>query len=897
MDFNAVQKKWQEKWAKEGSFKVKEDSKKEKFYCLEMFPYPSGSLHMGHVRNYSIGDAFARYKRLKGFNVLYPMGYDAFGLPAENAAIKQKADPSKWTKKNIEGIKAQQKMMGLSYDWDREVATCDPEYYKWNQWIFLKLLEKGLAYKRKSFVNWCPNCNTVLANEQVHDGKCWRCSAEVEQKNLEQWFFKITEYAEELLGDIKKLEHWPERVKTMQEHWIGKSEGVELFFDVVDEDGKKIDTISTFTTRPDTVYGITYLVLAVEHPKVLEWTKGTEYEEEVKNFIKEQKKRSVIERTAEGKEKNGVFIGKYFVNPFTGEKCPLWIADYALYEYGTGAVMAVPTHDQRDFEFAKKYNLTLKVVISPTSYELNVEKMSRAYVDEGVLTNSGDFDGTSNRDAISEIGKFAEKNKWGKITTNYKLKDWLISRQRYWGTPIPVVYCDKCGIVPVPEKELPVKLPLDVKFTGTGNPLETSEEFKKCKCYKCGGDARRETDTMDTFVDSSWYFLRYCSPKESKLPFTKDAAQYWMPVDQYIGGIEHACMHLIYARFFTKAIRDLGLLKFDEPFASLLCQGMVIKDGAKMSKSVGNVIDPIEIIKKYGSDTARLFILFAALPEKELEWSDNGVEGSYRFLCRVARLVEDEIEGKHTDLTNKEKRIIGKMHSTIKKVTDYIENFQLSLAIGALMEFTNDIYKYKSGEINKEVYSECCKTLALLISPFTPHLAEEAWEILGEKGFISLQKWPKFDEKKIDKKADALEEMLHNTLSDIKAVQELTKLKAPKKITIIISSEWKYDFFSEMKKQFENSFNIGEIIKGLMKNEKLKKYGKLIANFVPKIVKDPSKLPETVLNQKTETKNFEENKEIFETEFKTKLEILTEDQSKENKAGSAMPGKPAIVLE
>ncbi|MBW2991967.1 leucine--tRNA ligase [Candidatus Woesearchaeota archaeon] len=647
-DFKKIQEKWQKKWEESAIFKSKPDPKSQKYYVLEMFPYPSGYLHMGHVRNYSIGDAFARYKRMQGYNVLYPMGYDAFGLPAENAAIKEKADPKKWTDKNIEGIKTQQKQMGLSYDWDREIATCRSDYYKWNQWIFLKFLEKGLAYKKKSYVNWCPNCNTVLANEQVHDGKCWRCSSEVDHKNLDQWFFKITDYAEELLNDLKKLEHWPERVKIMQEHWIGRSEGVTLKFDVIDEKNKKVDEIETYTTRVDTVYGITYLVLAAEHPKVIEWTKNTKYEKEVKDFIEKVKKQSIIERTAEGKEKNGVFLGLYFTNPFTGDKCPLWVADYALYDYGTGAVMAVPTHDQRDFEFAKKYNLPLKLVINPHDYDIDLNKMTRAFVEDGVMVNSGEFNGMSNYDAMEAIAKLAEQKGWGKRTTNYKLKDWLISRQRYWGTPIPVIYCDKCGIVPVPEDQLPVTLPKDVKFTGAGNPLETSEEFKNTKCPKCKAKAKRETDTMDTFVDSSWYFLRYCSPESNEV-FDKEEVKYWMPVDQYIGGIEHACMHLIYARFFTKALRDLKLLNFDEPFIRLLCQGMVIKDGAKMSKSIGNVVDPGEIINKYGSDTARLFILFTSLPEKELEWSDQGVAGSFRFINRVYSLVEEKPKNRKQD--------------------------------------------------------------------------------------------------------------------------------------------------------------------------------------------------------------------------------------------------------
>ncbi|MBD3249535.1 leucine--tRNA ligase [Candidatus Woesearchaeota archaeon] len=893
-DFRKIQDKWQEKWEKENIFKVKKDSKLPKYYVLEMFPYPSGYLHMGHVRNYSIGDAFARYKRMQGFNVLYPMGYDSFGLPAENAAIKKKADPAEWTKENIEGIKAQQKMMGLSYDWSREIATCDPDYYRWNQWIFLKFLEKGLAYKKKALVNWCPECNTVLANEQVHDGKCWRCSSDVDQRYLEQWFLKITDYAEELLEDIKKLEHWPERVKIMQENWIGRSEGVTLTFDIVDEKGKKVDDIETYTTRVDTVYGITYLVLAAEHPKVKELTKGTDKEKEVNDFVEKVKKQSIIERTAEGKEKNGVFLGKYFINSFTGEKCPLWVADYALYDYGTGAVMAVPTHDQRDFEFAKKYGLPMKIVISPNSYELDAEKMSRAYAEDGVMTNSGDFDGMSNRDAMGAIADLAEENGWGKRTVNYKLKDWLISRQRYWGTPIPVVYCDKCGTVPVPEEELPVVLPKDVEFTGTGNPLETSNSFLSEKCPKCRGNAKRETDTMDTFVDSSWYFLRYCSPDSEKI-IEKDKAKYWMPVDQYIGGIEHACMHLIYARFFTKALRDLGLLKIDEPFTRLLCQGMVIKDGAKMSKSVGNVVDPAKIIDRYGSDTARLFILFAALPEKELDWNDEGVAGCYRFLNRVWSLAEKEpVYSNEKELNTTDKNTIGNMHRTIRKVTNLIEEFKLSLAIGGIMEFVNDLNKYREKEVNKITYNECIKNIALLISPFAPHLAEEIWEKIKGKGFISLAGWPKYDESKIDEKAEAAEKIVGDTAGDINHVLELTKKEKVDKITLFVADEWKYGFFKGLKKEMEDTFNVGKLMKKVM----IKEHGKEISKLVPKIVKDPSKLPEKVLSQEDEIEALKNAKDEFMEEFKAEIiDIVKAEESKEAKARQAMPGKPAIIVE
>ncbi len=893
-DFNVIAKKWQKKWEESKVFQVKKDSKKKKFYCLEMFPYPSGYLHMGHVRNYSIGDCFARYKRMIGFNVLYPMGYDSFGLPAENAAIKKKVDPSEWTDKNIEGIKNQQKMMGLSYDWSRQLATCKPDYYKWNQWIFTKFFEKGLAYKKKSFVNWCPDCNTVLANEQVHEGKCWRCDSVVDQKDLEQWFFKITDYAEELIDDIEKLKEWPDRVKTMQKNWIGKSHGVTLKFDVVDEDGKKIDEIKTFTTRVDTVYGITYLVLAAEHPKCLEWTKGTDKEDEVKKFVSDVKKKSVIERTAEGKEKNGVFLGKYFINPFTGETCPLWTADYALYEYGTGAVMAVPTHDQRDFEFARKYDLPLKIVINSPQYDLDSAKMSRAYVDSGVMINSGDFDGINNSDAKEEIAKLAEKKGWGKKVVNYKLKDWLISRQRYWGTPIPIVYCDKCGAVSVPDNDLPVLLPKDVEFTGTGNPLETSEEFKKCKCPKCGGDARRETDTMDTFVDSSWYFLRFCSNPEDKV-FDKEDVNYFMPVDQYIGGIEHACMHLIYARFFTKALRDLGLLKFDEPFTRLLTQGMVIKDGAKMSKSLGNVVDPKGIIDKFGPDTARVFMLFTALPEKELEWNDDGVGGSFRFLNRIYALIE-EMPNFNSSIDNRDKQMLSKLNKTVKKVTEFIEEIKLSLAIGSVMELVNDIYKYKEKEVNKEVYMECTEKIALMIAPFAPHVAEEMWEKLGKKDMISISSWPTFDENKIDDEAEAAEDTVNKTVNDIRRVLELIKVDKPKSIKLIVSGSWKYKLFELLKAELEKTRDVKALIQICMAEEELKKHGKDIVKIIPAVVKDPAKIPDVMLSVEQEFDNLSRYASDIGEKFGCPVVVEKADESKEAKARNASPSKPAIVV-
>ena len=893
VDFNKIAKKWQKKWEEKGIFKVKEDSKKKKFYCLEMYPYPSSTLHMGHLRNYSLGDALARFKRMNGFDVIYPMGYDAFGLPAENAAIKNNVDPEKWTLDNIDKIKKQQKSLGFSYDWSRQIQSCTEDYYKWNQWIFLKFYEKGLAYKKNAVVNWCNSCGTVLANEQVIDGKCWRCKNDVGEKELEQWFFKITKYADQLLEDLDKLENWPERVKIMQRNWIGKSYGVDVNFKI--KDTKK--TISTFTTRSDTIFGVTALVFAVEHPMVLELIKGTKYEKKVMDFIAKTKKKSMKERISEETEKNGVFIGKYCINPVNNEEVPIYVADYALIEYGTGAVMVVPAHDQRDLEFARKYKLPIKVVITPKQYELKADKMSRAYVEEGILINSSKFDGMGNLDAIEEISKWMEKNNYGKRTVQYKLRDWLISRQRYWGTPIPMVHCSKCGIVPVPYEDLPVKLPKNVKFTGAGNPLETSDKFVNVKCPKCGEKARRETDTMDTFVDSSWYFFRYCSPKFDKAPFDKKAAGYWMPVDQYIGGIEHAILHLLYARFFTKALRDLGLTNVDEPFSRLMTQGMVIKDGAKMSKSIGNVVDPVEITEKYGPDTGRLFILFAAMPEKELDWSDKGVNGAYRFLNRIYNLVNDNIKnislGSYAKdkLDEKDKFILSKMHSTIKNVTDNIENFRYNSSIGNIMEFVNELSKYSG---NKKVFGECVKNLILLLNPFTPHISEELWSKIEGKSFASLQKWPSYDESKIDKQAEALEEVLETTKKDIYSVMELAKIEKPSKIRIFVAEVWKYNFIKKLKKEMEKTRNVGEIMKAFSKD--FGTYMKEISKMVPKLAKDETKLPKVVIDRKKEIEALKGSLDNFKQEFGCDIEII-DGKSDEEKAKQAMPGKVAILIE
>ncbi|MBI3035480.1 leucine--tRNA ligase [Candidatus Woesearchaeota archaeon] len=898
VDFNQIAKKWQNKWEEKQIFKVKEDLKKKKFYCLEMYPYPSERLHMGHLRNYSIGDALARYKRMQGFNVLYPMGYDAFGLPAENAAIKHGIDPEKWTLTNMSTIRQQQKDMGFSYDWSREIASLHENYYKWNQWIFLKFYEKGLAYKKKAAVNWCPSCATVLANEQVIEGKCWRCQNDVTETFLEQWFFKITDYAEELLKDLEKLEHWPERVKTMQRNWIGKSYGVEIFFKIK-ETGK---VIPTFTTRPDTIYSVTFIVIAPEHPLVLELVKGTKYEKEAFGTIKKIKQQTREERTtAEGKDKIGCFLGQHAVNPANGEEVPIYLANFVLMDYGTGIVMA-DAHDQRDFEFAKKYKIPLKFVISPDGKQLDADKAAQAYTEDGILFNSGQFSGMNNRNAIEPISEWMEKEKIGKRTVNYKLRDWLISRQRYWGTPIPIVYCEKCGVVHVPYEQLPVKLPKPDKcrFTGQGNPLETCKEFVEAKCPKCHGKAKRETDTMDTFVDSSWYFMRYCSPQYEKEPFDREIAEYWMPVDQYIGGIEHAILHLLYARFFTKALRDLGLATVDEPFSRLLTQGMVVKDGAKMSKSLGNVVDPAEISGKYGPDTARLFILFAALPEKELDWSDKGVNGSFRFLNKVYNLANDNLHNishKHYDehkLNDKDRYVLSKMHLTIKKVTEHIENFEFSLAIGKIMEFVDVLQKYK--EKSKEVFGDAIKNLSLMVLPFTPHLSEELWHMAKADGFASLQKWPIYDESNIDKRAEAVARLVESTRRDIIEILKLAKIEKPKKIKLLVAGEWKYGFMERLKIEMKKTRNEGEITKSLISSD-LKVYGNEISRLVARLLSDETRIPQVVLNQDIEFHALNDASGSYEDEFKCRVEVIVADKAKEIKAKQALPSKAAILVE
>lgn len=751
-NFTEIEKKWQDVWEKEEAFKTVEDYDKEKYYVLEMFPYPSGKLHMGHVRNYSIGDVIARFKRMKGYNVLHPMGWDSFGLPAENAAIKNDIHPAIWTDSNIAEMHRQLQGLGFSYDWDREVATCKEEYYKWMQWIFIQFYKKGLAYKKDNPVNWCPSCQTVLANEQVVEGCCERCHTPVTKKHLSQWYLKITDYADRLLKDLDNMPGWPDKVKLMQKNWIGRSTGAEVTFEVENFDKK----LQIYTTRPDTLFGVTYMVLAPEHPYVPELTNGTEYEEAVKAYQEECLHKSEIERTSLTKEKTGVFTGAYAINPVNGKKVPIYISDYVMMDYGTGAIMAVPAHDQRDFEFAKKFDLDIIPVVNTEDPEIDINNLESAFVAEGTMINSGKYTGMNNKEAIEQITKDLEEAGLGKAQVNYKLRDWLISRQRYWGCPIPMVYCDDCGWVPEKEENLPIKLPTDVEFTGKGDsPLKTSKTFGETTCPCCGKKAVREYDTMDTFVDSSWYFLRYCDAKNAEKPFDKKKADYWMNVDQYIGGVEHAILHLLYARFFQMVMHDLGLVDAEEPFENLLTQGMVIKDGAKMSKSLGNIVSPEEIQKKYGADTARLFILFAAPPEKELDWSDAGVEGSYRFLNRVYRLVQEYVNDIRGDYDGSEKAVIKspedkalnfQLNATIKKVTeDAGGRFSFNTAISSIMELVNALYKYKQGEINVPLMNEAIEKLILILNPFVPHITEEMWSELGHEDRVYQQKWPEFD--------------------------------------------------------------------------------------------------------------------------------------------------------
>jgi len=920
-DAQKIERKWQDKWQKDKIFEVREDPKKEKYYVLEMYPYPSSALHMGHLRNYSIGDTFARYKRMRGYNVLYPMGYDSFGLPAENAAIDHGANPEKWTDSNIEAIKEQQKRIGLSYDWTRLIYSHDTDYYKWDQWLFLKFLENGLAYREKSYVNWCSGCNTVLANEQVQGGKCWRCNSEAEQRFLTQWFLKIRDYAEELL-DFTDL-NWGENVKTMQCNWIGKSEGAIIKFPILGED----ISIDIFTTRPYTLYGATFMVFAPEHPWVSEWVKGTEYEREFEKLYNEVMKQDRFERTDIEVEKKGIFIGKYCVNPITKEEVPVYIGNFVIYEYGAGAVMAVPAHDQRDFEFAKKYDIPIRIVIQPFDYELKLDKMVRSYEGDGTLINSEEFNGMENRIAINSITEKLEKIGMGNATINYKLRDWLISRQRYWGCPIPIIYCDDCGIVPVPYQDLPVELPKDVEFTGKGNPLETSENYINTTCPKCNKLAKRETDTMDTFVDSSWYFFKFCDPHSEVWPYRKETVNYWMNVDQYIGGIEHAVMHLLYARFFTKVTRDLGLHKFEEPFQALLTQGMINKNhpycpqcdsfavaaekknkkckrcgteyllkSVKMSKSLGNTVDPIGIMNDYGADAARFFILFGASPQSGLEWSDEGVGFASKFIRNAFLLLTVPLENIRKEKTIRDTLINYILNKTIKDVTESLDKIAIRNAVNSIIQFTSEFTKYKLEGVNKEIYERCAENLALLLHPIVPHITEEIWELKGKKGYISLASWPSYDEKLLTIESDFKWKLMNNIMDDINSIKLVMKKEILEDISIVIAEDWKYKFYSLLMSSIEKTKTQGEIMKIIMKEKELKIHSKYIGQTVGKILKNLGKYTKFTITPNEEYQFFSDIKPIIEKKYGCTVNIYFEGDSKEEKAIQALPGRPALII-
>jgi leucyl-tRNA synthetase len=841
-----IEPKWQDYWEATQLFKVREDPTKEKYYLLEMFPYPSGKIHMGHVRNYTIGDVVARYKRMRGFNVLHPMGWDAFGMPAENAAIANNTHPAQWTYGNIDAMRSQLKQLGFSYDWDREIATCRPEYYRWEQWLFLKMYEKGMAYRKESFVNWCESCQTVLANEQVEAGLCWRCGEQVRQKKLWQWFFRITDYSDDLLAYSDKLPGWPEKVTTMQKNWIGKSFGAEIRFPVENKD----IVIPVFTTRHDTVFGATFMCLAPEHPLTVQLSKGTIQEAKVVEFVERMSMQDRSDKAVDEHEKEGVFLGANCINPASGRRIPIYTANFALMEYGTGAVMAVPAHDQRDFDFAQKYNLDIIVVVKPENEDLDADTLTEAYVGEGIMVNSGEFNGMENKKAMQEIAVFLEKKKLGKREVSFRLRDWGISRQRYWGAPIPIIHCDSCGIVPVPDEDLPVVLPEDAKMLKRGkSPLPQLDSFTKVECPKCGHpSARRETDTMDTFVESSWYFDRYCSPDFHKGMFDPEAVNYWMPVDQYIGGVEHAILHLLYSRYYTRVLKDLGLVEFKEPFTRLLTQGMVCKETVscpnhgyllpgevkvvdgnrfcmhcdrpaalgrveKMSKSKKNVIDPNILLEKYGADTTRFFCLFAAPPERDLEWSEQGVEGGYRFLNRVWRLASEwmdqlkdapAFDGNPATLDDLTRNLYKKTHQTIMKVTHDIEDrYHFNTAISAIMELFNTMSGIDRNERHAErvrMMRFAMESLTLLLSPIVPHFAEELWEVLGNQSSVLLAPWPSYLEEAVEKEELLIVVQVNGKLRSKFAVDTAIAEETIKQMALADERVMKFTHGKEIKK-------------------------------------------------------------------------------------------------
>lgn len=854
-NFKQIEQSAQNRWKKEQAFRVKQTGK-NKFYCLEMYPYPSGSsLHMGHLRNYTIGDILARYRRMKGDDVLYPMGFDAFGLPAENAAKTQGIHPAEYTKTSIDIITKQFNQAGISYDWSRSLASCDIDYYKWNQWFFLKLIKEGIAYRKKAPVNWCDKCNSVLANEQVEQGMCWRHEdTPVQIKHLEQWFLKITQYAQRLLDDLEHLDEWPENIKSMQRNWIGKSTGTTVHFQIENTD----QTIPIFTTRVDTIYGVTFMVFAPEHPTVSELVRDTPQEQEVTQFVNTimREDRTMREVT----QKKGMFIGKYAIHPLTKQRIPIYIGNFVLMEYGGGCVMAVPAHDQRDYEFAKIHKIPIKRVITSDTMPSN-----QAYTGNGILVDSGEFSGMENTQAITAIQQHLESNSIGQKTTAFKLRDWLISRQRYWGTPIPVVYCDKCGMVPLQESDLPVILPNDIDLQHPGNPLCTSSSFATTPCPKCKGKARRETDTMDGFIDSCWYYLAYTTPDRSKQPFDKQVVDYWMPVDQYIGGAEHAVMHLLYARFFTKLLYDWGMVSCKEPFKRLLNQGIVYKDGAKMSKSKGNIVTQESIANTYGIDSARFFLMSIASPEKTIEWDDNGINGAFRSIKRIFALTQQSTKP-HTPLMD------SRMHSTIHQVSNHIDQFMYNLALVEIMK----LVKYAE----KECSTQCLETICKLIQPFCPHLAQGMWEQMGNSSLIALEPWPVYDPSRVNPVLEYEQEFIDQVLSDIERLK--TKIGSSQ-VTLLLAPAWTYTFMEHIKQQLKHTYNPGEIIKNLLGHPQLKEHATQISKLVPQLLKNQTRIPLHIIPRQRE-------KELLQS-----IATVTE-HSDHPKAQQAMPGKPAIIL-
>ena len=914
-----IEQKWQKKWEKEQVYKAEKDEDQEKYYVVDMFPYTSGKMHMGHLRPFSLADAVARFKSMQGYNVMHPMGWDAFGMPAENAAIERDVDPEEYTLQCIDDMRSQFKRIGFSLDWDTEIATCKPEYYKWDQWIFQKMLKEDIAYRDEAEVNWCPSCETVLADEQVENGLCWRCDTEVnENKEMKQWKLAITDYADELVDDLEKLDGWPDKVREMQENWIDRSKGARINFPFK-EDGK----LEVFTTRPDTIFGATYMALAPEHKLAEEIARE---KEDVAEYIRQAKQKEDEERKEKSKE--GVFTGRYAENPFTGEEIPIYVAEFVLEDAGTGAIMAVPAHDQRDYEFAKENNIEIETVVQPSedhSFEEN-----GAWEGDGTHINSEFLNEMSKEEAIEKVVKKLEEKGIGKEDVQYKLRDWLISRQRYWGTPIPVIHCGECGEVPVPEDDLPVELPEDVEFTGQENPIKTSDRFEKTECPECGGEARRETDTMDTFFNSSWYFLRYCSPDFEQAPFNSEDANYWMNVDQYVGGIEHATMHLIYARFFQKFLRDQGMVKQDEPFERLLTQGMInhpaykcpehgwmypeeieddnictkcgkeVKvDTIKMSKSKNNVVRPSELVEKHGADTARLFILRASHPNKELDWSKDGLKASKDMLERINRLVndnkdlltEEEADLKNADL---EDRIVSsRIQRAKEKVTEHNEDYEFNLAAGEIDKLLTKLYWYKNNNPDSAILTHGIKTLVKLTAPFSPHLADQLWNQL-EDGFLYESEWPKVDEELLDTEAEKINEYFNRVAGDIRDIQDMLDSET-EKIKVISPASWKYEAFQEI----ESNLNLGDIgaITGKTIQAGFKEHADTINQKVQDAYQNPGKFRNQLMSQEIEEKALEANKDRWEEEFQAEIEIESEEESEEDKADRAEPGKPAIVME